>query len=94
MEFKGIFTLITVALLAYCVQITVAFPRDVSIVKTEEITKVINGAEEKMWTQQILDNTTGRLILFYLVLTFVCFAHHISFFGSTNQHVLTNTSWL
>lgn len=67
MAFKGIFTVVTVALLAYYIQITVAFPRDVSIVKTEEIAKVTDGAEEKLQTQQILDHNTGRLILFCVI---------------------------
>lgn len=80
MEFKGIFTLITVALLTYCVQITVAFPRDSSIVKTEEIVEVTERAEEKLRTESILDYTSGRLTMFYFILNFprLCPRHYIS----------------
>lgn len=67
MEFKGIFI---VAFLAYCVQIIVAFPRDISIVNTEEIVTVIDPTEEKIRTEQTLDNTQGRLTIFYYALTF------------------------
>lgn len=64
MEFKGVFI---VALLAYCAQVTVAFPRSNFIVKEEEIEIVTDRTDEKLTTEQIIEHT-GKLTILYLVL--------------------------
>ncbi|XP_026329606.1 uncharacterized protein LOC113237386 [Hyposmocoma kahamanoa] len=53
MAFKGIFI---VALVACCVQIAVAFPKNNFIVNTEEIVKVTDRTEEKLRTEQITEH--------------------------------------
>lgn len=69
MEFRGVFTLLSVALLVYCVQRTEAFPRDSSVVRTEEVVKT-DWTEEKSQTKQIGNHITGRLTTFYCIINF------------------------